>query len=143
MTPAEAKQVQSALSRFGAKVKVTKEDSKGEVWKITLPFENHNGELFRIYVFRAQRRKSLFLSDGRALLRTMKGCGELHLQATQGLLGTFGLTLMEDLSVMDTTNRGLPLRVMSFLQAWCAVDGMIRIWKIAQENVKDGLRTAA
>jgi hypothetical protein len=143
MTPAEAKQVQAALSRFGAKTKVTKEDSNGDVWKITLPFESHNGELFRVYAFRLPRSKKIYLSDGRALFETIKGCGQPHLNAIQGLLETFSLSLMEDLSVMDSTDRSLSVRVMSFLQAWCAVDGMLRIWKITQENVRDALRAAS
>lgn len=140
MTSAEAKEVQAALSRFGAKTKVTKE---GDAWKITLPFESHRGEPFRLYAFRRPRGKKIYFSDGRALLQSIKGCGNPHLNAIQGLLETFGLSLMEDLSVMDQTDRTLSVRVMSFLQAWCAVDGMIRIWAIAQEDVRNALRAAS
>lgn len=143
MTVTDARRIEDALSKFGQKTLVSKEDSKGDVWRVTLPFKSHSGESFRVYAFRRPRSKKIYLSDGRALLRTIQGCGQPHLKAIQELLGTFGLSLMEDLSVMDITDRPLTVRTMSFLQAWCAVDGMLRIWKIAQEEVQDALRAAA
>ena len=143
MTKVEAKQVQLALSHFGTKVKVSKQDPKGEIWKVTLPFTGQDGIEFRFYVFRGDRGKKLYLSDGGALLGALKGCGEPQLHAIQELVHTFGLQMMEDRSIMDSSDRSLSIRTMSLLQAWCSVDGVLRIWKIKQEEVKDALRSAS
>ncbi len=140
MILSEVQPFKDALSKFGAKVKAVKQDSKGEVWKITLPFVGYNLEEFRFYVFQALGKKTFYLSDGGALLKSIRACGDPQMTALQGLLKTFGLSLMEDLSVMDSTTRPIPSRIMSFLQAWCAVDGVIRIWKVKQEEVSKALR---
>jgi hypothetical protein len=144
MTPAEAQEVKEALTKLMGKVKVIKQKgTDGIVWKVTLPLKGHDGEDFRLYVTGNSYNKRITFCDAGALLKTLKGCGDLRLKSIQDVLNTFGLTLMEDLSVWDISYRALPIRLLSFLQAWCAVDGVIRIWKTSQEEIRRAIRPAA
>lgn len=143
MTLAEAKQVQASLARNGGKTKLFREDKNGDVWRVELPFTCHDGAPFRFYCFKRNRGKKIYLSDGGALLKSIHGFGQPQMHALQQLVGEYGLKMMEDFAVLDDSDRALSVRVMSFLQAWCSVDGVIRIWKIKQEEVINALRSSS
>lgn len=135
MNSNEIKQVTQSIERsFQKAVKVTKEDPAGEIYKIALPFLDRNGSPFYLWSFRYPRSKKIQLSDGRLLTREIGGAGALNLQAIQNLVESFGLSLMEDRSVMEISNRPLTQRVTSFLQAMVAVDGVLRMWATFKES---------
>jgi hypothetical protein len=115
----------------------TENDSKG-ITKVTIPFKDYKGDYFYFYIF---KKLNLYIvTDGGVILRSLKGCGDLRLQSIQDVLATFGLSLMEDLTIMDTSNRPVPDKVMSLIQACCSIDGIIRAWNIHREEIKDALR---
>jgi hypothetical protein len=93
-----------------------------------------------MYAF--EHEKTITFSDGGALLKSVKGIGAPRLKVIQDVLGTFELSLMEDFTVMDLTNRAISTRVLAFLQAWCTIDGILRVWDVAQKEVINGLRSA-
>lgn len=134
LTSNEIKQVVESIERsFKNAVKVTKEDPEGKVYRIALPFRDRSGESFYIWAFRLPRSRKIQLSDGRLLTKDLRGAGSLNLQAIQALVKSYGLSLMEDLSVMETSTRPLTARVTSFLQTMVAIDGVLRTWDELKE----------
>ena len=135
MTSNEIKQVVQSIERsFQKAVKVTKEDPDGKIYKITLPFLDRTGAPFYIWAFRYPRSRKIQLSDGRHMTRAIDQAGALQAQAIQTLVSSYGLSLMEDLSVMEVSNRPLTQRVTSFLQALVAIDGTLRMWDMLKEK---------
>jgi hypothetical protein len=133
----EVKQVTESVERTFAKaVKATKEDPAGDIYKVTLPFLDRKGEPFCLWTFRQPKSKKIILSDSRRITNSLGVAGATNLKAVQLLVGTYGLTLMEDKTVMDISNRPLTKRVSSFLQALVAVDGTLRMWDQMREEVK-------
>lgn len=129
MTTNEIKQVVQSIERsFKNSVKVTAEDTLGQIYRLDLPFRDRNGDPFKLWAFRLPRSKKIQLSDGREMTKNLSNAGPLNLQAVQVLVGTYGVSLMEDLSIMETSKRPLTQRVTSFLQAMVAIDGVLRMW---------------
>jgi hypothetical protein len=60
--------------------------------------------------------------------------GTVQLEAIQLLVNSYGLSLMEDQSVMETSNRPLHKRIASFLQVLVAIDGVLRMWTSIKEK---------
>lgn len=137
MTIIEARKIEQALDKLARKCQLTKETKDGKIWKLTFPLTNSAGEKFRFYFFQEGKNKRLYFSDGGAILKAIEACGKPQMQALQQLVSTFGLSVMEDGTIMDLTTRPLATRVMSYLQAWCAIDGVVRIWKVKSEEVKN------
>lgn len=137
MTIIEARKIEQALDKMASKCQLTKETKDGKIWKLTFPLTNSAGEKFRFYFFQEGKSKRLYFSDGGAILKAIESCGKPQTIALQQLVSTFGLSVMEDATIMDLTTRPLAVRVMSYLQAWCAIDGVVRIWKVKSEEVKD------
>ena len=135
MKAADLEQMAAAVEKgFQKSVKTELEDPTNGIIGITLPFTSRAGAPFYIFAFRVAGSLKMQLSDGGALTKELKKAGDLQLQAVQRLVNSYGLSLMEDLSVMETSNRSLPKRVMSFLQAQVAVDGMLRAWDAMKER---------
>ncbi len=135
MTSYEVKQVVQSVERcFQKTVKATKEDPAGKIYKITLPFKDRHDQPFYLWAFQYPKSKKIQLSDGRRLVTDIQEAGSLKLQALQQLVNTYGLSLMEDLSIMDNSKRALGVRVSSFLQALVAIDGTLRMWATVQEK---------
>jgi hypothetical protein len=134
MTAAEAKRVEKALSTLVAKARAVEVGESGSIWRITLPFKDHRDKDFHVYVYHPPNSRKIVLTDGGAMVKGIKGLGRPHLKSIQDLLATFGLSLMEDMTTMEKSDRSLSIRMMSYLQAWCAVDGMFRIWKVTKEE---------
>ena len=131
MTSNEIKQVVQSIERsFQKSVRVTREDEEGKVYKITLPFIDRKGNPFYIWSFRYPRSRKIQLSDGRHSTQEIGTEGTLQLAAIKSLVNSYGLSLMEDLSIMEISNRPLTQRVTSFLQALVAVDGSLRMWEL-------------
>lgn len=131
MTSNEIKQVVQSIERsFQKAVKVTREDEEGKVYKITLPFIDRKGNPFYIWSFRYPRSRKIQLSDGRHSTQEIGTEGTLQMAAIKSLVNSYGLSLMEDLSIMEISNRPLTQRVTSFLQALVAVDGSLRMWEL-------------
>ena len=131
MTSNEIKQVVQSIERsFQKAVRVTREDEEGKVYKITLPFIDRKGNPFYIWSFRYPRSRKIQLSDGRHSTQEIGTEGTLQLAAIKSLVNSYGLSLMEDLSIMEISNRPLTQRVTSFLQALVAVDGSLRMWEL-------------
>lgn len=137
MTTQEVKQVTESIERTFAKaVKATKEDPAGNIYKITLPFFDREGKPFYLWTFRKPQSKKIILSDSRRIVNSLGfSSNNLNLEAIQLLVATYGLTLMEDKSVMDISDRPLTKRVASFLQALVAIDGTVRMWEQVKEAV--------
>ncbi len=137
MKTIEINKVANAITALGAKTKVVPIDKEQTVWKVNLPLGDYKGEPFYFYFYK-EGNKVIF-SDAGALLKRIRGCGEPRLRAIQLVLETFNLSLMEDLSVMDLGNskKTMAIRVVSLLQAWCTVDGIIRVWNKAQEEINE------
>ena len=125
-----------SLTKSVGKVNITKVDPEGKIWKIVFPFKDYLGASFKVYLFKWPGDPRFVLSDGGALIKAIKGCGIARLNAIQGVLATFQLLLMEDLSVMSTDDRPINKRIMSFIQACCTIDGIIRVWDISQKEVQ-------
>jgi hypothetical protein len=134
MTAVEIKLIHRAISDITANGKVKKEDPQGKVLRITLPLEGRNKLIFKVYAFHRPESKKLYLSDGMAMVKELQTAGMMQFGLIQTLLSTYNLSLMEDLSVMDLTTRTLGKRLASFLQAWIAIDGMLRMWQATKEN---------
>jgi hypothetical protein len=131
VTSNEIKQVVQSIERsFQKAVKVTREDEEGKVYKITLPFIDRKGNPFYIWSFRYPRSRKIQLSDGRHSTQEIGTEGTLQVAAIKSLVNSYGLSLMEDLSIMEISNRPLTQRVTSFLQALVAVDGSLRMWEL-------------
>ncbi|MGD0904921.1 MAG: hypothetical protein ABR924_18515 [Terracidiphilus sp.] len=131
MTSNEIKQVVQSIERsFQKAVRVTREDEEGKVYKITLPFIDRKGNPFYIWSFRYPRSRKIQLSDGRHSTQEIGTEGTLQLAAIKSLVNSYGLSLMEDLSIMEISNRPLTQRVTSFLQTLVAVDGSLRMWEL-------------
>ena len=131
MTSNEIKQVVQSIERsFQKAVKVTREDEEGKVYKITLPFIDRKGNPFYIWSFRYPRSRKIQLSDGRHSTQEIGTEGTLQMAAIKSLVNSYGLSLMEDLSIMEISNRPLTQRVTSFLQTLVAVDGSLRMWEL-------------
>ena len=131
MTSNEIKQVVQSIERsFQKSVRVTREDEEGKVYKITLPFIDRKGNPFYIWSFRYPRSRKIQLSDGRHSTQEIGTEGTLQLAAIKSLVNSYGLSLMEDLSIMEISNRPLTQRVTSFLQTLVAVDGSLRMWEL-------------
>lgn len=131
----EIKQVVQSIERsFTKAVKVTKEDPEGKVYKISLPFKDRKGEPFYIWSFKYPKSRKIQLSDGRLMTAQIKAVGELQLEVLQVLINSYGLSLMEDLSIMEISNRPLTQRVTSFLQVLVALDGVLRTWDQMKEK---------
>jgi hypothetical protein len=131
VTSNEIKQVVQSIERsFQKAVKVTREDEEGKVYKITLPFIDRKGNPFYIWSFRYPRSRKIQLSDGRHSTQEIGTEGTLQMAAIKSLVNSYGLSLMEDLSIMEISNRPLTQRVTSFLQALVAVDGSLRMWEL-------------
>jgi hypothetical protein len=129
LTTNEIKQVVQSIERsFKNSIKVTAEDTLGQVYRLDLPFRDRNGAAFRLWAFRLPRSKKIQLSDGRELTKSLSNAGPLNLQAVQALVGSYGVSLMEDLSLMEISKRPLTQRVTSMLQVMVAVDGVLRMW---------------
>jgi hypothetical protein len=133
MKTTETEKIKNSLVKLSSKVNIIPCDKEEKVFKIILPLNSYKGEPFYFYFYKDKNK--IIFSDGGALLKIIRGCGDPRLRAIQKVLETFGLSLMEDLSVMDLGNskKTMPVRIMSLLQAWCTIDGIIRIWSIAQE----------
>jgi len=131
VTSNEIKQVVQSIERsFQKSVRVTREDEEGKVYKITLPFIDRKGNPFYIWSFRYPRSRKIQLSDGRHSTQEIGTEGTLQLAAIKSLVNSYGLSLMEDLSIMEISNRPLTQRVTSFLQTLVAVDGSLRMWEL-------------
>jgi len=131
VTSNEIKQVVQSIERsFQKSVRVTREDEEGKVYKITLPFIDRKGNPFYIWSFRYPRSRKIQLSDGRHSTQEIGTEGALQLAAIKSLVNSYGLSLMEDLSIMEISNRPLTQRVTSFLQTLVAVDGSLRMWEL-------------
>lgn len=131
----EIKQVVQSIERsFTKAVKATKEDPEGKIYKITLPFKDRTGEPFRLWAFRYPKSRKIQLSDGRVMTAQIKTAGALQLEVLQTLIKSYGLSLMEDLSIMEISNRPLTQRVTSFLQVLVALDGVLRTWEQMKEK---------
>jgi hypothetical protein len=131
VTSNEIKQVVQSIERsFQKAVRVTREDEEGKVYKITLPFIDRKGNPFYIWSFRYPRSRKIQLSDGRHSTQEIGTEGTLQLAAIKSLVNSYGLSLMEDLSIMEISNRPLTQRVTSFLQTLVAVDGSLRMWEL-------------
>ena len=131
MTSNEIKQVVQSIERsFQKAVRVTREDEEGKVYKITLPFIDRKGNPFYIWSFRYPRSRKIQLSDGRHSTQEIGTEGTLQLAAIKSLVNSYGLSLMEDLSIMEISNRPLTQRVTSFLQTLVAIDGALRMWEL-------------
>jgi len=122
--------VQSIERSFQKAVRVTREDEEGKVYKITLPFIDRKGNPFYIWSFRYPRSRKIQLSDGRHSTQEIGTEGTLQVAAIKSLVNSYGLSLMEDLSIMEISNRPLTQRVTSFLQTLVAVDGSLRMWEL-------------
>jgi hypothetical protein len=135
MTSTEIKQVVQALQHSLTKdIKITQENPKEKIYKITLPFRDRNGNSFYIWVFRYPKNRKLQLSDSRAMTAQIKDVGVLQLEVLQVLINSYGLSLMEDLSIMEISNRPLIQRVTSFLQCLAGLDSMLRTWSQMKEK---------
>jgi hypothetical protein len=141
MTAFEAKKIAGSLAIFAAKAKAVKADAEGGIWRVTLPVQDHNGRDFRVYIWHPFRSKKIVLSDAGSMVLGIRELGTPQLKAIQSLLASYGLKLMEDKTVMEKTDRPIPLRMMSYLQAWCAVDGMFRAWEAVKKETRDALRS--
>jgi len=131
VTSNEIKQVVQSIERsFQKAVRVTREDEEGKVYKITLPFIDRKGNPFYIWSFRYPRSRKIQLSDGRHSTQEIGTEGTLQLAAIKSLVNSYGLSLMEDLSIMEISNRPLTQRVTSFLQTLVAIDGALRMWEL-------------
>ena len=131
MTSNEIKQVVQSIERsFQKAVRVTREDEEGKVYKITLPFIDRKGNPFYIWSFRYPRSRKIQLSDGRHSTQEIGTEGTVQVAAIKSLVNSYGLSLMEDLSIMEISNRPLTQRVTSFLQTLVAVDGSLRMWEL-------------
>ena len=131
MTSNEIKQVVQSIERsFQKAVRVTREDEEGKVYKITLPFIDRKGNPFYIWSFRYPRSRKIQLSDGRHSTQEIGTEGTLQVAAIKSLVNSYGLSLMEDLSIMEISNRPLTQRVTSFLQTLVAIDGALRMWEL-------------
>ena len=143
MTATTAKRVAASFATFGAKAKAVRADAEGDIWRITLPIQDHAGQDFRVYVYHPITgtkpfvSKKIVLTDGGSITRHIRTLGNLQLKAIQSLVSSFGVSLMEDMTVMERSDRSMPMRMMSYLQAWCAVDGMLRIWDVTKKEVAD------
>jgi len=140
MTTAEVKKIETALSIFLAKAKAERTVLDSNIWRITLPIRGYNGEDFRMYIYNPPKSRKIVLTDAGSVIREMSTLGSPNLGAVQKLLATFGVMLMEDRSIMERSDRPIPIRVMSYFQAWCAVDGMLRIWNATKEETASDLR---
>jgi len=131
VTSNEIKQVVQSIERsFQKAVRVTREDEEGKVYKITLPFIDRKGNPFYIWSFRYPRSRKIQLSDGRHSTQEIGTEGTVQVAAIKSLVNSYGLSLMEDLSIMEISNRPLTQRVTSFLQTLVAVDGSLRMWEL-------------
>ena len=134
MTSTDIKRVVQSIERSLVKpIKVTREFPG--IHRISLPFKDLLGEPFYLWVFRHKQTNQIVLSDGRFLTRVLANAtGSINLQAVQVLVKTYGLSLMEDESVMEISDRPIAVRVTEFLQCIVAVDGVYRMWNTLKES---------
>jgi hypothetical protein len=98
-------------------------------YKIETPFTRGNSDLKIVfYAFHAKDSKDIMLSDGGKMIHQLQKFGALQYAAIQTLGKTFGLSLMEDLSIMDISDRPLGIRIMAMAQGLIAIDGIVRTW---------------
>ena len=135
MTPAKRKQIADSLEKvFQNSVEVTLQDPANGICVITLPFESRWGHPFYLWAFHNTGSRKLQLSDGALLTTELGKAGTVQLEAVKLLVNSYGLSLREDRSVMETSSRPLHKRVMSFLQAMIAIDGVSRMWASIKEK---------
>ena len=135
MKPADLKQISASVEKlFQKSMEVTLQDSASGIYLITLPFTSRTGHPFYIWAFRHAGSRKLQLSDGALMTKELAKAGTVQLEAIQLLVNSYGLSLMEDRSVMETSNRPLHKRIASFLQVLVAIDGVLRMWTSIKEK---------
>jgi hypothetical protein len=135
MTPAYLKQIAASVEKtFQKSVRVELQGPDRNLCVITLPFQNYKGHSFYVWAFRNINSRKLQLSDGALLTTELGEAGTAQMEAIQLLVNSYGLSLMEDRSVMDISSRPLHKRITSFLQAMVAIDGVLRMWASIKEK---------
>jgi hypothetical protein len=130
VTSQDIKQVREAFQTACGKVKVEKTDLEAAVRVIT-PFMDRNGQPFLFYAYRRPRKKKIFLTDCGAIVLSLEKSGtDIQMALLQKMLRSYGMTLTQDKSVVEMTDRPLGQRVSAVFQAWAAADGILRMWTL-------------
>jgi hypothetical protein len=129
--PKIVQEVIEALQCFG---QIKTEDMGGGAIKVEIPdLQDRNEEAFRVYVYR--KGKKLFLSDAGLITYSLKTPQlDVHMSLIQQLMRTYGLIVLQDGCVLDRRSGPLSRRITSFIQAWAAVDGIVRMWNMPKEK---------
>jgi len=147
MTATEARRVGTALSTLVAKAKVVPVTPDNSIWRVILPFQGHSGQSFHVYMYHPLTgngtARTIVLTDGGSMVRGIRELGTPQLKSIHDLLASYGLKLMEDMTVMEKSRRPIGVRMMSYLQAWCAVDGMFRIWNATKKEIANELQPSS
>ena len=142
MTANEAKKVARSLATFAARAKAEPANGDRSIWRINLPFYDRLNQPFKAYIYHPAGSRKIIIADGGSTISELRALGTPQLHAIQRLLLGFDVKLMEDLTVMENSNRPMSERMMSYLRARLALDGMLRIWDIMKEETANGIRSS-
>lgn len=135
MTRHDITQVQQALGVAIGKVVAVPVEQDSRIVKFALPFVDRNGQVFTFYAYRRAGMKKIFLTDAGAVLQTLQKSGlDVQMNILQRTMKTFGLTVLEDGTILEDSQRPLWQRVMAVFQGLVTADGILRTWTLPREE---------
>ena len=134
MNKHDIKQVQDALEQLGRKVVAVPVPDETRAVRFALPFVDRNGQVFTFYAYQRAGSKKIFLTDAGAILQTLQKSGlGVQMDVLQKMLKTFGLTVLQDGTVLEDSRHPLWQRVMTLFQGLVTADGILRTWTLPKE----------
>ena len=133
MNQHDIKQVQDALVQAMSLATVVPV-LKNKAVKCALPFVDRNGQVFAFYAYRRKETPTIYLTDAGAVLQTLRKSGlDVQMDLLQRTMRTFGLTVLEDGTVLEDSDRPLWQRVLALFQGLVTADGILRTWTLPKE----------
>ena len=134
MTPHDIQQVQMALADAVSKVVAAPVEGEDRAVKFACPCVDRNGQVLTFYAYQRPETEKVFLTDAGAVLHTLHKSGlDVEMTVMQQVMTTFGLTVLEDGTVLEETDRPLWQRVMALFQGLILADGVLRLWTLPKE----------
>jgi len=99
------------------------------ILKVISPFRRMDGYPFSIFMVKPKKSQKYVLSDGNSILLETQGTNiSLHPGMLRQLVNSYGLKLSETLMVFEDSDDPLDARVLRFIQAAIAIEGILRMW---------------
>lgn len=135
MTNNDTKQIRDAFTRL-CKAKVTFHKKEMTAF-IETDFTNYNKEKIGFYGYMLPSSGKIYFTDaGRTNKLLLSANQTLQPGVMQGMIDSYGLTWMPDLTILDQQDKPMHDRLAAMIQVQIGADLLVRSWKAYEDKVK-------